>query len=134
MTSPSIHRIERINYALAMVAVIVGLIVAPYRSVVLGLMIGSGLTCLNFYVLRRLVVKWTEQAASGRPGNAQMLMLPKMVGLMGAVAFAVLVLPIDVIAFVIGYSIFILSIVIETAYSALAAPPSNSESEQNGHG
>ena len=134
MASPSIHRIERINYGLAIVAVVVGMIVAPYRSVVLGLMIGSGLTCLNFYVLRRLVVKWTEQAASGRPGNAQMLMLPKMVGLMGAVAFAVLVLPIDVIAFVIGYSIFILSIVIETAYSALSAPPSNSESEQNGHG
>lgn len=131
MASPSIHRIERINYGLAIVCVLAGMIIAPYRSVILGLMIGSGLTCLNFYVLRRLVVKWTEQAATGKPGNAQLLMMPKMVGLMGAVAFAVLVLPIDVIAFVIGYSIFILSIVIETAYSAFT---SNSQSEQNGHG
>ena len=46
-------------------------------------------------------------------------MLPKMVGLMGAVAVAILFLPIDPIAFTIGYSIFIVSIVIETTYSAL---------------
>lgn len=134
MASPSIQRIERINYGLALVAVLVGMIVAPHRDVILGLMLGSGLTCLNFYVLRRLVVKWTAQAASGKPGNAQMLMLPKMVGLMGAVAVCVLLLPIDIVSFVIGYSIFILSIVIETAYSALSAPPPNSQSEQNGHG
>ena len=34
-------------------------------------------------------------------------MLPKMVGMRGAVAVAVLVLPIHAIAFAIGYSIFI---------------------------
>ena len=46
-------------------------------------------------------------------------MLPKMVGLMGAVAIAILLLPIDAIAFVIGYSIFLVSILIETIYSAV---------------
>src|SRR5688572_29452969 len=118
---PSIHRIERMNYALALVVTVVGLL-TQRRDVVLGLMVGSGLTCLNFFVLRKLVVKWTAEAASGTGGNASMLMLPKMVFLMGAVAVSVLLLPIDVIAFTIGYSIFIVSIVIEAAYSALRTP------------
>ena len=122
MGSPSIHRIERLNYVLAIVVTLIGLITQS-RGITLGLMIGAGLTCLNFFVLRKLVVKWTAEAASGKAGNTALLMLPKMVALMGAVAVAVLFLPIDVVSFVIGYSIFIVSIVIESAYSALAAPP-----------
>jgi hypothetical protein len=133
MASPSILRIERWNYLLAIIVVAGGLVLGQSRQVLLGLMIGSALTCVNFYVLRRLVVKWTEEAASGKPGNASLLMLPKMVGLMGAVAIAVLLLPIDVIAFVIGYSIFIASIVFETAYSALAAPPPTAPTSQSEH-
>jgi hypothetical protein len=49
-----------------------------------------------------------------------------MVGLMGAVAVAILVLPIDPIAFTIGYSLFIVSIVIDTSYSALKSPETTS--------
>jgi hypothetical protein len=134
VASPSIQRIERLNYALAVIVVAVGLVVVQSRPVVLGLMVGAGLTCLNFYVLRRLVVKWTEEAASGKPGNASLLMLPKMVFLMGAVAIAVLFLPIDVISFVVGYSIFILSIVIETAYTALSGSPPEQSSSEHDHG
>ena len=67
MASPSIHRIERLNYVLALVVVTLGF-VTQSRSIVLGLMVGSALTSLNFYVLRRLVVKWTAEAASGKPG------------------------------------------------------------------
>ncbi|MBA3460793.1 MAG: ATP synthase subunit I [Deltaproteobacteria bacterium] len=135
MASPSIQRIERLNYVIAIIVVAAGLVLVQSRSVVLGLMVGAGLTCLNFFVLRKLVVKWTEDAATGKGGNAQLLMLPKMIFLMGAVAVAVLFLPIDVISFVVGYSIFIISIVIETAYSALAGttPPAQSSSEHD-HG
>lgn len=135
MASPSILRIERMNYILAIVCVAIGL-VTQSRAIVLGLMIGAGLTCLNFYALRRLVVKWTAEAASGKGGNSSLLMLPKMVFLMGAVAVAVLFLPIDVIAFAVGYSIFILSIVIETTLSAFRAPPAGAQdpTSENGHG
>jgi hypothetical protein len=131
--SPSIHRIERSNYALAAIVVLVGLLTQS-RPIVLGLMVGSALTCLNFYVLRRLVVKWTSDAATGKGGGAaSMLMLPKMIGLMGAVAVAVLLLPLDVIAFTIGYSIFIVSIVFETVSSsvlaAFRAPAQDPDSE-----
>jgi len=131
--SPSIHRIERINYLLAAIVVAAGLVTQD-REIVLGLMVGAGLTCVNFYVLRRLVVKWTRDAASGKGGGAaSMLMMPKMIGLMGAVAFAVLLLPIDIIAFTIGYSIFILSIVIETASTALRTSAQDPDSEHD-HG
>jgi hypothetical protein len=61
-----------------------------------------------------------------------MLMLPKMIFLMGAVALSVLLLPLDVIAFTIGYSIFILSIVIEATYSALRTQPAGDSEHSNG--
>jgi hypothetical protein len=122
MAKPSILRIERFNYAIGAIVALVGVVTQPNR-VALGLAIGAGLTCLNFFVLRKLVVKWTTDAARGETGAAPYLMLPKMVGLMGAVAVAILLLPIDAVAFVIGYSIFLISIVIETLYSALVPSP-----------
>jgi ATP synthase I chain len=114
----SIIRIERLNYAIAAVVALVGVLTQSNR-IALGLAIGAVLTCANFFVLRKLVVKWTTDAARGETGSAPYLMLPKMVGLMGAVAVAILLLPIDAIAFVIGYSIFLVSILIETIYSAV---------------
>jgi len=129
--APSILRIERLNYAFAAVVAIVGLLTQP-KDVVLGLVVGAGLTCLNFFVLRKLVIKWTTDAATGKTGNASLLMLPKMIGLMGAVAVCVLLLPIDVIAFTIGYSIFILSIIVEATYSAMR--PAAAQDSETEHG
>jgi len=135
VASPSIHRIERLNYALAIVVVLGGLLTRS-QPVILGLMVGASLTCLNFYVLRRLIVKWTADAASGKGGGAaSMLMLPKMLGLMGAVTVAVLLLPLDVVAFTVGYSIFIVSIVVEASYTALRTPsPSADPESEHDHG
>jgi hypothetical protein len=132
VASPSIHRIERLNYGISAVAIVIAL-VTQSRAVTLGLAVGAGLTCLNFYVLRKLIVKWTTEAARGKGGNSGLLMVPKMIGLMGAVAAAVLFLPIDVIAFAIGYSIFIVSIIVETTYTALRPSAADGASE-NGHG
>jgi hypothetical protein len=132
VASPSIHRIERLNYGISAGVILIALVTQP-RDVTLGLAVGSGLTCLNFYVLRRLIVKWTTEAARGKGGNSGLLMMPKMIGLMGAVAAAVLLLPLDVVAFAIGYSIFIVSIIVETTYTALRPSASDSASE-NGHG
>jgi ATP synthase I chain len=124
MAAPSILRIERWNYGLGAVVVAAAAITQP-RSIALGVTVGVLLTCANFFVLRKLVVKWTTDAAAGRSGNAPLLMLPKIIGLMGAVAVAILLLPINVVAFVIGYSIFMVSIVAETTYSALCTQPAD---------
>jgi len=130
---PSIHRIERLNYILGGFLVLAGAVTQP-QPIALGVAVGVALTCLNFFVLRKLVVKWTSDAAAGRTGNAPYLMLPKMIGLMGAVALAILLLPINVVAFVVGYSIFIASIVIETTYSALRPSPDEPFGNGNPHG
>lgn len=132
MASPSILRIERLNYGISAIAIVAALI-TQRQSVVLGLTVGAALTCLNFFILRKLIVKWTTEAAQGKAGNSAMLMLPKMVGLMAAVALAVLFLPIDAIAFAAGYSIFILSIIIETTYTALR-PAAADPASENDHG
>jgi hypothetical protein len=135
-----IHRIERLNYGIGAVLVAAAALTQA-RSISLGIAVGVALTCVNFFVLRKLVVKWTRDAAAGRGGNGAVLMLPKMIGLMGAVALAILFLPINVVAFTIGYSIFIVSIVIDATYTALRTPdddphdaPAAPNSDEHNHG
>ncbi len=132
MATPSMIRIERLNYALGGILVIAAAITQP-QPIALGVAVGVALTCLNFFVLRKLVTKWTSDAAQGKSGSAPLLMLPKMVGLMGAVAVAILVLPIDPIAFTIGYSLFIVSIVLDTTFSALRSSPEPTSTEHDEH-
>jgi hypothetical protein len=132
VASPSIRRIERLNYGISAAAILLALLTQS-PPVTLGLAVGAGLTCLNFYVLRRLIERWTTEAARGKGGNSGLLMVPKMLGLMGAVAAAVLLLPLDVIAFAVGYSIFIVSIIVESTYSALR-PSEDDGASENGHG
>jgi hypothetical protein len=131
-SGPSILRIERLNYGIGAVLALLSLLTQS-RPIALGVVVGVALTCINFFVLRRLIVKWTTDAAKGKPGNAPFLMLPKMVGLMGAVAVAVLFLPLDVIAFTVGYSIFIVSIVVETVYSSIIVSPAGPDDAPNGN-
>jgi len=132
MGGPSLLRIERWNYGIGAVLIAVAALTQPER-ISLGIAVGVLLTCLNFYALRKLVHKWTTDAQHGRYGNAQLLMLPKMALLMGAVACAILFLPMNVIAFVIGFSIFMISIMAEITYSALRPQPSSDTSEPSEH-
>ena len=132
MNSPSLRRIERLNFAIGGALVIAAALTQP-RSVALGVAVGVALTCLNFVVLRRLVAKWTAEAAQGKSGNSALLMLPKMGLLLGAVVLALALLPISGLALTIGYSIFIPSIIIETIYSSLAPPPAAEPPQGNEH-
>ena len=70
MASPSILRIERINYALGGVLVILATLTQD-RAIALGVAVGVALTCLNFNVLRRLVTKWTSDAQKGQDRGRQ---------------------------------------------------------------
>jgi hypothetical protein len=120
-------RIERLNYVIGGVIVIAAALTQPSR-IALGVAVGIALTCANFFVLRKLVTRWTADAAANRPSNASMLMLPKMLALMAAVVLSIMFLPIDPIAFTAGYSIFILSIIIDSIYSAMR-PPSDAPAD-----
>ena len=117
MASPSLRRITRNNLVLGGVLTIGGAITQP-RDMALGIAVGVALTCLNFFVLSRIVTRWTADAAAGhRVSSASFLMMPKMAGLMFAVVLALKFLPIDAMGFAIGYSTFVLSIMIEAVYS-----------------
>jgi hypothetical protein len=125
-TGDSLLRIERLNYGLAAILCIGALILFPL-PISLGVAVGAALTCANFAILRRLVYRWTSDAARGGSSNAVFLVLPKMVGLMAAVVAALALLPINAVAFVVGFSIFVASIVIEAVYSAFAPSGSGSD-------
>jgi hypothetical protein len=132
--SPSLSRINRTNYAIGAILVIAAALTQP-GDVSLGIAVGVALTCLNFAVLGRLVAKWTDDAASGTPSNSAVLVLPKMIGLMVAVILALKFLPIDAAAFAIGYSIFIVSIMIEAVYSVFrSSPPPAADGADETHG
>jgi hypothetical protein len=132
VADPSIRRIERLNYGIGSVTIVAAALTQP-RDIAIGFAVGVLLTCVNFFVLRKLVTKWTCEAATGRRGNASLLMLPKMIGLMGAVALVIVFLPINVVAFTIGYSIFIVSIIVEATYSALRTPDSEPPAPNEHH-
>lgn len=120
----SMLRIERLNYLLGAIATLIALVVGT-RAQVLGVAIGVILTCANFTVLRRLVFRWTTDTAAGKASNRIALVMPKMAALMGAVVLALVLLPISAVAFTIGYSVFIVSIVIESLYSVFKPGTTN---------
>lgn len=107
-------RIERLNYFLAAIAVAATAMVGT-REQVLGMAVGAIVSCLNFSLLRRLVARVVAAQQAGRKSVAAVLFLPQMLGLMGAVTLAVLLLPVSAIYLAIGFSVFMVSIAIETA-------------------
>jgi hypothetical protein len=72
--------------------------------------------------VRRLVFRFTHDAANGHSSNRFLLVLPKMILLMAAVALSLKFLPINAAAFAAGYSIFIVSIIVESVLAALRPP------------
>lgn len=132
MKAPSLVRIMRLNYAIGAILVIAAAVTQP-TAISLGIAVGVALTCANFFVLSRLVAKWTADAAAGKHSNSAVLVLPKMIGLMVAVILSLALLPINAAAFAVGYSVFILSITIETLYSMFtAAPPADDGADNHG--
>ena len=119
MNAGNLRRVERLNYLIGGILVIAGAITQPQR-VALGIAVGVALTCANFFVLRRLIQKWTSDAAEGRSSStSSLLVLPKMIGLMVAVVLCLAFLPIEPVAFAIGYSVFVVSIFVESLLAAV---------------
>jgi hypothetical protein len=130
----NINRVARLNYIIGGILVIAAAITQK-RPVALGVTVGVILTCINFALLRRLVHRWTSDAAEGRSTTTSgMLLIPKMMGMMVAVVLCLWLLPISGPGFAVGYSVFVVSIFVEIFLSAfLPTPPSTEPNEQN-HG
>jgi hypothetical protein len=112
MNINSLIRIERLNYVLGGALIVVMAFVLPFSGA-LGVVVGVILSCANFSVMRRMVQGWMRQARAGG-GNRSFFMAPKMALLMLAVFLAIRLLPITAEGLAIGFSVFLLSIAVET--------------------
>lgn len=132
MNISSIHRIERLNYILGGVLVIAAALLAS-KVTALGVLVGVVLSCINFSVMKRILSGLMHNATQGSGGKSRtsgLFLVPKMALLMGAVVLALLFLPINAEGLAIGFSVFLVSIVIETVrfMSSQGAFPEDGES------
>lgn len=125
MDPQSARRIERLNYILGAVAVGASLLVCT-RPQVLGLLVGALLGALNFSAIRRLVERQIEAQKRGAGGFQTALVLPKMLVLIAAVGAAIWFLPIAPVFLALGFSIFMVSIAVETVRFMTNGPVSES--------
>ena len=112
MDPKSLERIEKLNYFFGAALILVTALLSE-QYFALGVMTGVALTCVNFTLIRRLVTKLLASAPAKRAGTA-FFFVPKMSGLLVLVALAVYFLPISAIGIGIGFSVFLLSIMVES--------------------
>ena len=131
MDRTSLARIERMNYLFGGALVAVSGVLGTLEHV-LGALVGVLLSALNFSLLRRIVERMMLAAQGRADGNkaAGLWLLPKMVGLMAAAGAALLFLPISPIMLAVGFSVFLLSILVETVWYVLRSPADRSAGSQ----
>ena len=113
MNRGAARRIELLNYALGGVATLGALFLCSQPQT-LGLLVGALLGALNFTAVRRIVELQMEAQKEGHGAHKTALVFPKMLVLAGAMSAAVFLLPISVPFLALGFSIFMISIAIET--------------------
>lgn len=126
MDRKSLSRIERMNYILGG-ALVAATGVLGTRDQVLGALVGVLLSAVNFSLVVRIVEKMTA-SATGRSKGSGILLAPKMLVLMGAAAVALFLLPISAVMLAVGFSVFLVSIGVETVRYVLRSPAANGNS------
>ena len=123
MSSKQLASIERLNCLFAALASAVALLVFS-RPVLWGVLLGSAVSCLNFYSIHKLV----ERAMGHGPARGrhlmQILLAVKMVALVVAVFLVLRFVPVQPVALAFGLSIFLFSIAVESIRFALRHPVS----------
>jgi hypothetical protein len=113
MDPTALIRIERLNYILGGVLVASAALLMTTQQA-LGVLVGVVLAAANFTFIRMLVVKALDKSKANQDSNTAMLFVPKMMALMGFVAAAIYFLPIAPVGLAIGFSVFLVSIGVET--------------------
>lgn len=127
MDRKSLSRIERMNYILGGVLVAaVG--VLGTRDQLFGALVGVVLSAVNFSLVVRIVEKMTAAATGGSAKASGILLAPKMLVLMGAAALALFFLPISAAMLAAGFSVFLVSIGVETVRYVLRSPAESGNS------
>jgi ATP synthase I subunit len=116
METKLLRTVERWNLILGIALTILSLLTFRTR-IVLGIATGAAVACVNFAILRRLVEKIV---AARSKGLLIAIVLVKMVALLVTVWLVLKFLPVNVIAFTVGLSIFLVSFVIATVKVSVA--------------
>jgi hypothetical protein len=112
MTPQALRRIERTNYLLGAILIALVAVVGTSEQT-LGAAVGALLSAFNFTAVRGIVER-VAGSADGGAARPALIFLPKMAVLMAAVALAIFYLPLSPVMLAVGFSIFLLSIAIET--------------------
>jgi ATP synthase I subunit len=117
MEAKLLRLVERWNLILGIGLTLAAAVIFPRMRVVLGVATGAAVACANFAILRRLVEKIVVARSKGLLVG---IVLAKMVALLVAVWLILKYLPVNVIAFTVGLSIFLVSFVIATVKVSVA--------------
>lgn len=117
MEAKLLRTVERWNLILGIGLTLATAVIFPRARVVLGVATGAAVACLNFAILRRLVEKIIVARSKGLLVG---IVLAKMVALLVGVWLILKYLPVNVIAFTVGLSIFLVSFVIATVKVSVA--------------
>ncbi len=107
------NRIEVLNYALSAIAIAVSVFICT-REQVLGLACGALFGAVNFTAVKRIVGAQIHAQVHGKSAKQALLVFPKMLIMVAAIAVCVFFLPLSVPFLALGFSIVMVSIAIET--------------------
>ena len=106
-----LRAIERFNLVIAAV-ICLGSLLFWRRGIALGAFLGAGLAVVNFWAIRKV----SEAGLKTRSERKRLVLISFLVAKMGAlmalVYLAIRYLPINVLAFIVGLSTFLVSIMI----------------------
>lgn len=117
MEAKLLRTVERWNLILGIALTLVSALIFPRVRVVLGVAVGAAVACVNFAILRRLVEKIVAARSKGLLIG---IVMAKMAALLVGVWLILKYLPVNVIAFTVGLSIFLVSFVIATVKVSVA--------------
>lgn len=123
----SIQRVERLNYILGGLLV-AGTAVLGSQEQMFGALVGALVSSLNFSLIARIVRRMGS--AQAQSSGAALMLVPKMLGVMGAVTLAIIYLPLSAVMLAVGFSIFLVSIGIETVRFAVSTSGASGASEE----
>jgi hypothetical protein len=106
-----LRAIERYNLVIA-AAICLGSLLFWQRGIAYGAFLGAGLAVVNFWALRRVSEAGLKTKSERKRLVLISLLIAKMGALMGVIYLIIRYLPINVLAFVVGLSTFLLSIMI----------------------
>ena len=103
-------RIERVNLILgALITCLAGALWGLRGAVSAGA--GAAIGCADFWLLVRIGSRLVASARSGSPSRGlSVLLLGKMMALIGLVFLAIVVVHLDPVPFALGFSVFVVSI------------------------